>query len=60
MALASSCGFRLRTPNRAPFIPAGRIGRPPNVLQYLSRHAWQLGNVHRDQECLVAREQLGG
>jgi hypothetical protein len=25
-----------------------------NVLQYLPRDARQLGNVHRDQECLVA------
>ena len=39
-------------------IAAGRVWRPRNVLQYLPRHAWQLGNVYRDQECLVAREQL--
>ena len=35
-------------------IPAGRIRRPRNVLQYLPRHAWQLGDVHRDEERLVA------
>jgi hypothetical protein len=32
--------------------------RPRNVLQYLPRHTWQLGYVHRDKERLVAREQL--
>ena len=34
--------------------PAGRICRPWNVLQYLPRRAWQLRNVHRDKERLVA------
>ena len=27
-------------------IPTGRVWRPRNVLQYLPRHAWQLGNPH--------------
>ena len=39
-------------------IATGRIWRPRNVLQYLPRHARQLGNVHSYQERLVAREQL--
>ena len=39
---------------RGSIIPASRIWRPRNVLQCLPRHAWQLGDVHRDQECLVA------
>jgi hypothetical protein len=39
-------------------VPAGRIWWPGNVLQYLPRHARQLGDVHRDQECLVAHEQF--
>jgi hypothetical protein len=34
-------------------IPAGRIWWPRNVLQYLPRHARQLGNIHRDQECFA-------
>jgi hypothetical protein len=29
-------------------VPAGRIWRPWNVLQYLPQYAWQLGDVHRD------------
>ena len=33
---------------------AGRIWRPWDVLQNLPRHARQLGDVHRDQEHLVA------
>ena len=28
-------------------VPAGCVRRPRNVLQYLPRHAWPLGNVHR-------------
>jgi hypothetical protein len=36
-------------------VPAGCIQQPRNVLQYLPRHAWQLGDVHRDKERLVAR-----
>jgi hypothetical protein len=36
--------------NPRSIVPAGRIRRPLDVLQYLPRHAWQLGNVHRDQE----------
>ena len=39
-------------------VPAGCVRRPRNVLQYLPGHAWQLGDVHRDKERLVAREQL--
>jgi hypothetical protein len=27
-----------------------------DVLQYLPRNAWQLGNVHRDKERLVAQQ----
>ena len=44
---------------RRSIFPAGRIWRPRNVLQYLPRDAWQLGNVHRDKERLVARQQIG-
>ena len=36
-------------------VAAGRIWRPRNVLQYLPRHARQLGDVHCQKECLVAR-----
>jgi hypothetical protein len=38
-------------------IPAGRVRRPWNVLQYLPRHAWQLGNVGSDRPRLVERER---
>ena len=41
-------------------VPARRIWRPWNVLQYLARHARQLCDVHRDEERLVARQQLRG
>jgi hypothetical protein len=37
-------------------IPAGRIWRPRNVLQYLPWRARQLGSGRRDKECLVARQ----
>jgi hypothetical protein len=30
-------------------VPAGRIWRPWNVLQYLPRHAWQLGDAGCNQ-----------
>jgi hypothetical protein len=36
-------------------IPAGRIWRPRNVLQYLPRHAWQLGDVGSDPSRFVVR-----
>jgi NAD(P)-dependent dehydrogenase (short-subunit alcohol dehydrogenase family) len=54
------CGrcSRRNNPASNSIIPAGRIRRSRNVLQDLPRHAWRLGDVHRDQECLVAREQL--
>jgi hypothetical protein len=38
--------------------PRDCVWRPWNVLQYLARHAWQLGNVHRDKERLVSRQPL--
>jgi hypothetical protein len=46
-------------PSRS-IVATGRIWRPWNVLQYLPRNAWQLGNVHRDKECLLAHEQYRG
>src|SRR6202795_3735295 len=52
-----SLAMRRRWHSRS-IVTAGRIWRARNVLQYLPRHAWQLGNVHRDKERLVAREQL--
>jgi hypothetical protein len=41
-------------------VAAGRVRRPGNVLQYPPRHARPLGDIHRDQEWLVARKQLCG
>jgi hypothetical protein len=44
---AKEIGFEKREPavlSGRSIIPAGRIGRPRNVLQYLPRHAWQLGD----------------
>src|SRR5580704_8452984 len=33
-------------------VPAGRIWRPRNILEYLPWHAWQLGDILRD--CVAA------
>jgi hypothetical protein len=38
----------------SPSLSARRIRRPGNILQYLPRHSWQLGNVHRVSVRLIS------
>ena len=52
ICVGHNCASRSRS-----IVPAGRIWRPWNVLQYLPRHARQLGDFHRDPPRLVARGQ---
>jgi hypothetical protein len=37
-------------------VPASRVRRARNVLQYLPRHVRRLGDVHGQKECLVAQQ----